>query len=88
MRPLPYIDGAPMVVDFTPRAENAPLPPDPRLLALHAACARVAHMSGATGFIDQVEQDMEETKVLAYDGSFAPLLSHLLSPFASSGMLK
>ena len=83
LRPEPHIDGAPMVVDFTSRVENAPPPPDHRLLALHAACARVAHMSGAAQFFDQVDRDVEETEVLAFDGSSAHLLSHLLSPFGA-----
>ena len=81
MRPKPHIDGAPMVVEFTSQFENAP-PPSPHLLALHGICARVAHMSGAAEFFDQLQRDAEEIKVLAFDGSSAPLLSNLISPFA------
>lgn len=40
-------------------------------------------MSGAAKFFDQVEWDLEEMEVLSLDGSSAPLLSHLLSPFAA-----
>jgi hypothetical protein len=73
--------GAPMVVDFTSNLETVP-PPNPKLLALHAACARVAHMSGATEFFDKIHRDAEEMEVLASDGSSAPLLDILISPFA------
>lgn len=79
--PKPHIDGAPMVVEFTSQFEEAP-PPDPLLLALHVICARVAHMSGAAEFFDQLQWDAGEIKVLAVDGSSAPLLSNLMSPFA------
>ncbi|KAG6375712.1 hypothetical protein JVT61DRAFT_3287 [Boletus reticuloceps] len=81
-RPKPHVDGAPMVVEFTSQFERAP-PPDPRLLALHATCARVAHMSGAAEFFDRLEWDAEEMKVLAFDGSSALLLSHLIYPFST-----
>ena len=57
-------------------------PPDPKLLALHATCARVAHMSGAAEFFDKLERDVEETEVLAFDGSSAHLLRNLMSPHA------
>lgn len=78
--PKPH-DGAPMVVEFTSKYEEVP-PPDPQLLALHATCARVAHMSSAAEFFDKLEWDAEETKVLASDGSSALLLDNLISPFA------
>ena len=74
-----HINGAPMFVEFNGQFEKAS-PPDPLLLGLHAACARVAHMSGAAEFFDQIERDAEDTRVLAFDGSSAPLLSNLLSP--------
>lgn len=75
------VDGAPMVVEFTSGLQGAP-PPDPRLLTLHAICARVAHMSGAAEFFDQLQWDADEMEVLAFDGSSAPLLDSLLSPFS------
>jgi len=79
--PKPHIDGAPMVVEFNSKHKEAP-PPDPQLLALHATCARVAHMSGAAEFFNKLEWDAEETRVLAFDGSSAHLLTNLISPFA------
>ncbi|KAF9646068.1 hypothetical protein BDM02DRAFT_3156687 [Thelephora ganbajun] len=66
---------------FRSDLQGAP-PPDPQLLALHATCARVAHMSGATEFFDRLEWEVEETNVLAPDGSSAHLLSSLMSPYA------
>jgi len=53
--------------------------PDPDLIALHAACARVAHMSGAAEYIASLERDEEEMTVLASDGSSAYLLHGLLN---------
>jgi hypothetical protein len=61
--------------------------PNPRLLALHAACARVVHMSGAAEAFVEFERDVEYTRVLAFDGSSARLLNHLMSPLeAISGV--
>ena len=70
-----------MVVDFSRNIEKASCPNN-QLLALHAACARVAHMSGAAEFLDKLEHDAEETAVLAFDGSSASLLGDLLSAHA------
>jgi len=53
----------------TPDPVNLPLP-SPRLLALHAACAQVANLSGASEYLDRVFQEMEDLEmgVLAQDG--------------------
>jgi hypothetical protein len=59
--------------------KSLPALPSPDLIALHAACARVAHMSGAAEYLDRLERDVEETTVLANDGSSAHLLHGLLS---------
>ena len=74
-------DGNRLYVTFSSynNNQNARLP-NPKLLALHAACARVAHMSGAAEAFDELERDVEETRVLAFDGSSARLLDHLMSP--------
>lgn len=56
---------------------NLPLP-CPELLALHAACAKVAHMSGAAQFFDKQDADDEDATVLAYDGSSYSILSDKL----------
>jgi len=75
------VDGGCRFVTFTSSHKNA-RPPEPKLLALHAACARVVRMSGAAEAIDELERDVEETRVLAFDGSSARLLDHLITPFA------
>jgi len=71
-----------LFVTFT-RTHESQEYPDYRLLGLHAACARVAHMSGAAEAFDEVERDLEDTTVLAVDGSDAHLLDHLLIPHAA-----
>ncbi|KAF9643386.1 hypothetical protein BDM02DRAFT_3273075 [Thelephora ganbajun] len=81
IRPETSGPNAKMVDNFSSDWEGAP-PPDPKLLALHATCARVAHMSGAAEFLDDLERQAEETDVLAFDGSSAHLLSGLISPYA------
>jgi len=61
----------------TPDMSKYPLP-DPRYLAIHAACARVAHLSGAAEYIEMVFRDMEDTKVLANNGGSGEVLYHAL----------
>jgi hypothetical protein len=52
--------------------------PSPEYLRLHAACAQVANLSGAGEYIDQVFREMEETRMLAHDGTSAEALSTAL----------
>jgi hypothetical protein len=52
--------------------------PDPALLALHAACCKVANMSGVTEWIQQHDYDLEDLKVLANDGTSADLLAYAI----------
>ena len=60
--------GIPDRVTFTtPDPVIYPLP-DPAALSLHAACARVTHLSGATKYIVTMLRDMEDASVLASDG--------------------
>ena len=68
-----------MAVNLSSDYEGTP-PPDSQLLALHAVCARVTHMSGVMDSLIELEVDAKETNVLASDGSSA--LSNLLSPYA------
>lgn len=53
--------------------------PDPAPIAIRAACARVANLSGAAEQADQILRDLEDTTVLADDGSMADLLTSRLS---------
>ncbi|KAJ7164800.1 hypothetical protein C8R43DRAFT_988552 [Mycena crocata] len=68
---------------FKSAHKQLPLP-DPQLLALHAVCARVAHMSGAGEVLDEFDREVEEMRVFARDGASANLLYMKLSPFVSA----
>jgi hypothetical protein len=64
---------------FSDRADTASLPlPDQRLIDLHAACCKVGLLSGAAEFFEKHDNDIEETKVLAEDGSATALLETAL----------
>lgn len=76
-----HADGNHLSVTFTSNYENAQLP-NPQLLALHATYARVAHMSGAAEAFDELDRGVEDARVLAFDGSSAHLLNHLMASFA------
>ncbi|KAL7280247.1 hypothetical protein ACG7TL_006667 [Trametes sanguinea] len=45
---------------------------------LHAACCRIAHMSGAADYVDLIFREMEEIGVLAEDGTTADVLTFAL----------
>jgi hypothetical protein len=71
-------------VTFTTlNSETLPLP-SPQLLALHATCCKVAHLSGSAEYIDTVYRDVDEIGVLANDGASHDLLRYALLPLASS----
>ncbi|KAF9061998.1 hypothetical protein BDP27DRAFT_1484480 [Rhodocollybia butyracea] len=57
--------------------------PDPKLLALHATCAKVAHLSGAGEYVDRVQRDFDRLDVLAEDGGSSDVLFHALYHSAS-----
>jgi len=65
------------IVQFTSSSPDMALP-DPRYLALHAACARIAHVSGAAAYIDALREEWEETTVLSSDGSSADMFHQKL----------
>ena len=52
--------------------------PSPTYLKIHAACARVANLSGAGEYLDRILWDLEYAEVLCDDGSSAELLEHAL----------
>ncbi|EIW55637.1 uncharacterized protein TRAVEDRAFT_129055 [Trametes versicolor FP-101664 SS1] len=65
-------------VDFTtPDPVTLPLP-EARYLRTHAACARVAHLSGVAECIAKILHEEEVTRVLAADGGSSELLKHVL----------
>ncbi|KAH8834085.1 hypothetical protein DL96DRAFT_1579392 [Flagelloscypha sp. PMI_526] len=55
-----------------------PALPDPKLIAIRASCARVAHLSGAAAQIDELDREVEQTLFLAEDGSSASFFGSLL----------
>ena len=65
------------VITFTSTDPSLPLP-SPEYLELHAAVCRIAHMSGAAGYLDQEDRDLDRIGVLARDGSSANLLASRL----------
>ncbi|CUA75451.1 hypothetical protein RSOLAG22IIIB_11743 [Rhizoctonia solani] len=68
----------PPTITFTASAPTLPLP-DRRYLALHAACAKVAHLSGASEAISLLGNKQEHDGVLSEDGSSAEILENRLS---------
>ena len=69
----------PATVTFTTQHPSYEFP-DPRYLKMHAACCRVAHMSGAAGYVADILDDLDEgeTRVLSEDGLSANLLDFAL----------
>jgi hypothetical protein len=61
--------------------DDLPLP-DPRLLAIHAACARALQMSGAADYLDKCDWDAEDLQVLAEDGSSGAVLLEQINKIA------
>lgn len=43
--------------------------PDPRLVAIHAACAEIANMSGAANYLEENHRDTEEIAVMTQPGA-------------------
>ncbi|KAG8816345.1 hypothetical protein FRC17_000360 [Serendipita sp. 399] len=65
-------------VEFmAPNAETMPLP-NPAYLRLHAACAKIAYMSGAGEIIHNLEREIVDMGVLAADGSSVDYLQYRL----------
>ncbi|KAK7439333.1 hypothetical protein VKT23_017559 [Stygiomarasmius scandens] len=52
--------------------------PSKEYLSLHAACAKVANMSGAAEYLEDLDREREEGKTLAADGSSMPLFANVL----------
>lgn len=57
---------------------NLLLLPNPTYLEIHAACCKVAHMSGAAEYLDAVVRDIEGIGVLAEDGASANVLEYAI----------
>ncbi|KXN80870.1 hypothetical protein AN958_07071 [Leucoagaricus sp. SymC.cos] len=73
-----YLVGLPRKIHLsTSDPERYPLP-DPRKLAIHAACAQVIHLSGAAEHLEKILQELEMTQVLETDGRSAHILHYAL----------
>jgi len=67
--------GHPGFVTFTtPDQDKLPVPSP----TYHAACGKVAHLSGTAECIAKLHRDMEECRTLHPDGASAPILEHAI----------
>jgi len=74
-----YLSFLPKTVTFKNHATTLDLPlPSPTYLKIHAACASIAHLSGAAEHINKILREMEDTIVLSEDGSSAEMLKHAI----------
>ena len=55
-------------VDFPTREESSVEPPNPDFLKVHAAFAKVLHLSGASEYIESIERDAEMEGTLRLNG--------------------
>ncbi|KAJ7054442.1 hypothetical protein C8F01DRAFT_1221382 [Mycena amicta] len=76
-----------LVKDCTDNGKPVPALPSPSLLAIRAACSRVAHMAGAVEQADQILRDIEDTSVMAEDGTTAELFTLRLQQSLSTVLL-
>ncbi|KIM47226.1 hypothetical protein M413DRAFT_64063 [Hebeloma cylindrosporum] len=75
----------PQHVTFTtPDPDNLPVP-SPDYLAIHATCAKVAHLSGAGERIDKFYQEMEDCTTLDSGGASAFMLEHAIFELQARG---
>ncbi|KAF9555090.1 hypothetical protein CPC08DRAFT_592999, partial [Agrocybe pediades] len=72
------------LVTFEASRPDLPVP-SPLYLAVHAACAQVGWLSGATDMIERLEMKMEEGLVLSPSGDSAELLNHALRGLKVAG---
>lgn len=71
------------VVEFSPEAISGIEPPNPEFLAIHAAFAKVLHLSGAAEFADKVEREAEGVSLCMHQTDyFAAALSSKLAIWA------
>ncbi|RDX41752.1 hypothetical protein OH76DRAFT_1302753, partial [Lentinus brumalis] len=52
--------------------------PDAKYLRIHAACCRIAHLSGAAEYLDDIHRRMERDPVLLEGGESADVLHYVL----------
>jgi hypothetical protein len=59
--------------------------PSADYLSIHAACAKVAHLSGAGACIDKFYRDMDDSTTLDPNGASAEMLEHAISELQAAG---
>ena len=52
--------------------------PNPKFLRIHAACCRIARLSGIAEYLDDIYRRLDEQHVLSADGRSADVLDHVL----------
>ena len=75
--PKPHPNVHQFITFSTSDPENLPVPAC-ELLALHATCCMVAHLSGAAEYIDKIYRGADELSVLSADGTSGDILDHVL----------
>jgi hypothetical protein len=66
-------------ITFITTDEKNLLRPSPRLLALHAACAKVFNHSGAAVEVERLDNELQDSTVLDADGSSSKILSYAIA---------
>lgn len=61
--------------------------PESSFLRFHAACAKIAHMSGIGELMDQWDSEIDDLDVLASDGSSVTLLASRLAAFSALSLV-
>jgi len=82
--PLIIRDYPEYVTFTTPDPIRLPVP-SPVYLAIHAACAKVAHLSGAAACIDKFYRDMDDSTTLDLNGASADILEHAIFELQAAG---
>ena len=54
-------------------------------LSIHAACAKVAHLSGAGAYIDKFYRDMDDSTTLDPNSVSAEMLEHAIFELQAAG---
>ncbi|KDR73312.1 hypothetical protein GALMADRAFT_270137 [Galerina marginata CBS 339.88] len=80
-----FLNGYPKFVTFkTPDPVKFPVP-SAVYLSIHAACAKITHLSGAGACIDEFYRDMYDSTTLDPNGASAEMLEHALFELRAAG---
>ncbi|KAF5376419.1 hypothetical protein D9615_008580 [Tricholomella constricta] len=74
-----YPNGDNRIITFSTRWESKLPPPSPRYIALHAACAKTAFMSGVGQWNERIMEDLQWSSSLDSEGHSADLLAAALT---------